>query len=134
MPRQAGVINVICGNCGKIYQPFGDEPVVPPTYSRLTCPYCGHKENVVFDDELRREIARRELNLDNQLGMKELESSYKTLKGQVESLSKRIEGMDKDIATVKEAINSLIPAVRKQVAEAIANLLQPAKENNPLSH
>lgn len=129
MTTQPLVISIICRECGRTFSPYGDKLVTPPAYLKKICPYCKTENFVYYDEELRREIARRELNLDSQLGIKELESENKMLKAEVESLNKRIDGMEKEIAVIKEAVNSLIPAVREQVAEAIANMLQqPTKE------
>jgi uncharacterized protein YlxW (UPF0749 family) len=105
-----------------------------PAYIKVTCPNCKAESTIIYDEELKREVARRELNLDNQLGAKELESKYRILKAEVESLNKRIDGMDKEVQAIKEAIGSLIPAVRKQVADAISNMLQqPQSKENPLA-
>jgi flagellar motility protein MotE (MotC chaperone) len=132
MPPQ--IIQIICYNCRKTIRPFGNTLMNVPAYVKTTCPHCKSENTVIYDEELRREVARRELNLDGQLGVKELESEYRILKAEVESSNKRIEGMDKEIQSIKEAIGSLIPAVRKQVADAIANMLQqPQSKENPLA-
>jgi phage FluMu protein Com len=134
MTARSKVITIFCRKCGKSFRPYGDTLVELPAYITVTCPNCKYESTIIYDEELKREIARRELNLDNQLGAKELESEYRILKAEVESLNKRIDGMDKETQAIKEAIGSLIPAVRKQVADAIANMLQqPQTKENPLT-
>lgn len=129
------LIEIRCENaeCRKLFRPY-KKKCVPPAYDIFECPYCGHKNLIIFDEQLRREVAKKELGLDRTLEAKigEIELENKGLRFELESFLSRIDDNTKAINELRKHVDTLILQVRKEFAETIAKeRIAKAKKKAP---
>ncbi len=129
-------IEITCKKCGEKFHPYGYTRVQPPPYGDYKCPSCGQVSRRVFDPQIKREIARKDLGLPD---TKAESSQIKAMQAEIDSLRARLDEQQGCIKDLMKRLDILIPEVRKQVAQAITEMIQPKPkeetktEKNPLA-
>lgn len=127
------VLYTTCDKCKKRFYPYGHKPIIPPPYDEVECPHCGHKNPLVWDLQLGRELARKKLGLNKDLDnrVKQMEIENKELKIEIASLKKQVEENAESINKLKTILDSLFPFVRKQITDLFTQLKKELKKEAP---
>jgi hypothetical protein len=127
------IIEVVCASCKKTFTPYGNKPRIPMMIERHTCPYCKKEVKAIFDEELEREMLRKELGLDKKLEIKidRLTLDNKTLKQEIEWLKKQVMDNSNAVGELAKYTDDKIVAMKKYLANQIAEILgQNAKKRS----
>jgi len=119
------IIKVNCSKCGNAFYPYGDYPTIPPVADRLQCPECNYVGTYIFDQQLQRESIRKALGLEKKVEekIKMMELENKQLRMEIDRLKEQTEENGEIINELKTRVGKLIPEIRKQVAEAISEIV-----------